>query len=48
MIRSEWGYECVFSNYRSTARGMAIIFNNDFEHKVLKEKQDTEGNIYVP
>jgi len=46
MVRSEWGYEWIFfSNYRSNARGVAILFYNNFEYNVLRETKDTEGNI---
>ena len=46
-VRSVWGYECFFSSFRSNSRGVAILFNNDFEYKVLKEKKDVNGNYLI-
>ena len=43
-IRSMWGFECYFSSYSSNSRGVSIMFNNNFEFKVLKEKRDIHGN----
>ena len=45
IIRSEWGLECVFSSYKSNSRGVAILFNNNFEVKILREKKDVDGNL---
>ena len=42
-----WGYECYFSSFASNSRGVAILFNNNFEFKVLKEKRDLNGNYLV-
>ncbi len=47
IIRSEWGHDCYISPGRSNARGVAVLFNNNFEYKVLKKKQDTEGNYII-
>ncbi len=47
IIRSQWGYDCYISPGRSNARGVAVLFNNNFEHKVLKKKQDAEGNYIM-
>ena len=33
-IRAQWGYECYFSNFSSQTKGVAILFNNNFEFKV--------------
>ena len=30
-VLSEWGYQGYFSSYQSNARGVAILFNNNFE-----------------
>ena len=43
-IRTQWGFECYFSNFSSQARGVAILFNNTFEFKVLKTVRDESGN----
>ena len=46
-IKAEWGYECFFSSYRSNARGVAILFNNNFEFKVNKVESDSQGNFII-
>ena len=46
-IKSEWGYECYFASHSSNARGVAILFNNNFEFKVKKINKDTNGNFIV-
>lgn len=44
-IRNQWGGECVFNSYSSNQRGVAILFNNNFEYKILKTKKDNAGNL---
>ena len=44
-IETEWGYTCVFSSYKTNARGTVILFNNNFEFKINKTKTDTNGNL---
>ena len=46
-IRTQWGFECYFSNYSSQSRGVAILFNNNFEFKVLKVTKDENGNKLI-
>lgn len=46
-IRTQWGFECYFSNFSSQARGVAILFNNNFEFKVLKTVRDESGNKLI-
>jgi hypothetical protein len=29
-----WRFECFFSSFSSNSRGVAILFNNNFEFKV--------------
>ena len=41
--KNEWGYECFFSSFSGSSRGVAILFNNTFEFKIIDEKKDTEG-----
>ena len=43
-IQSEWGYKCYFASYRTNSRGVAILFNNNFEFKVNKVERDEGGN----
>ena len=33
-IQSEWGYKAFFASYRSNSRGVAVLFNNNFEFKI--------------
>lgn len=46
-IRTQWGYECYFSNFASNSRGVAILFNNNFEFKVHEVKKDDNGNKLI-
>lgn len=46
-IKSEWGYECYFASHTSNARGVAILFNNNFEFKIKKVHKDTNGNFII-
>ena len=43
-IRAEWGLDCYFSSFKSNARGVAILFNNNFEYKVFACNIDENGN----
>ena len=47
MVRAEWGLDCYFSSYKSNARGVAVLFNNNFEFKVKHCKIDMNGNMIV-
>ena len=46
-IRTQWGFECYFSNYSSQSRGVAILFNNNIEFKVLNVAKDENGNKLI-
>ena len=46
-ISAEWGYECHFSSYTSNSRGVAILFNNTFEFKVLNTFPGENGNYLI-
>jgi exonuclease III len=46
-IRNLWGYDCYFSSYTSNARGVAILFRNNFEFSVIRKKGDIEGNYLL-
>lgn len=35
---------CVFNAYLSNSRGVAVLFNNNFELKLHRDKKDNEGN----
>lgn len=46
-IRTMWGFECFFSNFSSQSRGVAIMFNNNFEFQVHKIHKDETGNKLI-
>lgn len=46
-IRAQWGYECFFSSFNSQARGVAIMFNNNFEFKLHEKQTDLQGNKLI-
>ena len=46
-IRAQWGYDIYLSGGTSDSRGVAVLFNNNFEFKVLKERADGEGNFII-
>ena len=43
-VTAEWGYKAYFSTYTSQSRGVAILFNNSFEFKILKVIKGEDGN----
>ena len=45
IVRAEWGLECYFNSFKSNSRGVAILFNNNFEFKVHSSKLDNNGNM---
>ena len=42
---SEWGFSAVFSSYSSASAGACILFNNNFEHKILKQFLIQRGDL---
>ena len=46
-IESEWGYKCFFASYRTNSRGVAVLFNNNFEFSVQKVERDENGNFIM-
>ena len=46
-IRSEWGYTCAFSSFRSNARGVCILFNNNFGFDIGRIITDENGNYLI-
>ena len=46
-IRAEWGYDCYFASYNSSSRGVAVLFNNNFEFDVKKVYKDNGGNYIL-
>lgn len=43
-IRAEWGNKCYFASYNSSSRGVAILFDGNFEFSVKKVYKDIGGN----
>ena len=46
-IRSQWGYDCYFSSHSSQSRGVAIMLNPNFEHKITQVTKDKDGNKLI-
>lgn len=45
-IRNEWGYEACFNSFSSKSRGVAILFNNNFDFKIHEQiKVENTGNL---
>ena len=44
-IESQWGYKCIFNSLSSNSRGVYILFNNNFEFKIHRERKDCKGNL---
>jgi exonuclease III len=47
LIRSQWGYDCFFSNFNSQSRGVAVLINNNFDFKLINMEKDTDGNLLI-
>ena len=45
--KAEWGYEVYFSNHTGNSRGVAILFNNTFEFKIVKRISDPNGRYLI-
>ena len=46
-IQNEWGFKVVFNSFNSRSRGVAILFNNNFEFKINNIYVDHSGNIII-
>ena len=46
-VSAEWGYTCYFSSNNSSSRGVAVLFNNNFEFKIKKVRRGDNGNYIV-
>ena len=46
-IRTQWGFDCLFNNFASNSRGVAILLNNNFESKVQRVEKDDSGNFLI-
>ena len=45
--RAEWGYQAFFSSCTSAKAGVGILFNNNFNLKVLKTYSDPDGRFII-
>ena len=45
VIENEWGYKAFFNSFDSRSRGVAVLFNNNFEFKIHQFLNDTSGNF---
>ena len=47
-IKDQWGKSnCIFSNYKSNARGVAILFGKDIDYKINTKITDDNGNYII-
>jgi exonuclease III len=44
-VRNEWGYEVYFNSFASNSRGVAVLFDNNFEFKIHEQIADSVGNL---
>ena len=50
-IQTEWGYKCIFKSHNSNSRGVAILFNNNFEFcrksyaLAIRDISESAGNL---
>ena len=45
MWQNEWGGTCLFSGKSSNSRGVAILFNNNFQFEINEVREDGDGNF---
>ena len=47
-VIDQWGNSnCIFSNFKSNARGVAIFFNKDLDYKIHRKIIDENGNFII-
>ena len=46
-IRNQSGSDCIFSSYKSNARGVAILFGKKIDYKIHKQISDETGNYII-
>ena len=46
-IRKIWGNECIVNGQRTNSRGVAILFADNFEYKIINIEKDDIGNMLV-
>ena len=42
-----WGFKIVISPGRTDSRGVAILFNNNFDYEILQTTSDEMGNQFL-
>lgn len=47
-ITNEWGYTAYFNSFSSQSRGVAILFNNNFDFIVHRKTSYDTGNFLAP
>ena len=46
-VQNEWGFKTIFNSFNSRSRGVAILFNSNFEFKLNNVYVDHSGNIVM-
>ena len=47
-IRDQWGNSnCIFSNYQSNAKGVAVFFGKELDYRIQRKIIDTNGNYII-
>ena len=46
-IEHEWGFNTFFNSFDSRSRGVAILFKNSFEFKIIDQYADNDGNVLI-
>ena len=44
-ICNQWPGEIIINGIKTNSRGVAVLFNNSFEYKILNIKKDQNGNL---
>ena len=44
---ADWGLNCVFNSYRGNSRGVAILFNDNFQYEIHNSFADQNGNYLI-
>ena len=47
VFRTEWGGNCLFSSWKSNARGVGIFFSKDLDYTVHAHSSDPEVNFII-
>ena len=47
VIRSQWGFECIVAGPDCASKGVAVLFENNFEYKIHNILKDDEGRYIL-